>query len=626
MAAERSNKFVGYTKIALFGVVALILVGSIYFFANFDSKESTSKIKSVKPAKTVNTRKNVNPSKHANSSIENKKNVDLKEQINSENAVKLHPKQPITVQSTVEKPEIFVGLKAEEENESDETKFEEKNENALEKKEDSFDKANDKEDLTGNNFTQTKDETNEPEQPAESDYEFEDPKTIKNTNNDNNTNNNNDNPVSIDDKSKTRPVGEENPVSYDDSYEYLSANENNSECEDSENDSSNLRDKPKKEEEDLYCYKPPEDEKVEVEKSAHELSQEPDDRITDYLEDEDETIPEWFKFIKDNKIEVLKSFLQSTSESDLNEKTLKGLNALQYAALQLNYEAIKLLIECEKFKFDINETFIEEYNGTILHIIAEVSQKNPLVASDTIKLLQNKSPNLKIVNIDGMTPLLVASHRGQTEVVQALLDVGSDITDVDPKKKGNAIHWAMRSCKRSTIKLLIDRGVDIYHVNFANAEAIHQAAGLGCVDGLKELILTRRVDKNRLSPHSNGEKVSGLLYKATPLHFAASYFMFRPEECFEAVKFLMLIQSKVEVHDENGNLPIYYARYESRCVELYHYFKNRVTWECTTKMNGQSIEEDLRRTELSDESPEEKQAMYDIFYTHYTHDNQFKKN
>jgi len=87
---------------------------------------------------------------------------------------------------------------------------------------------------------------------------------------------------------------------------------------------------------------------------------------------------------------------------------------------------------------------------------------------------------VNITNDDGLTPLLVASHHGQTEVVRALLDHGSNIKDVDPINGDNTLQWALRSCHRPTPKLLIDREVKIIkHVNNINDEAIHQAAILG---------------------------------------------------------------------------------------------------------------------------------------------------
>ena len=59
----------------------------------------------------------------------------------------------------------------------------------------------------------------------------------------------------------------------------------------------------------------------------------------------------------------------------------------------------------------------------------------------------------------------------------------------------------MEFCKRPIIKALIDYEPSLVNdANYLNRLPIHEAAAFNCVDGLKELILTRRISKETTSP------------------------------------------------------------------------------------------------------------------------------
>jgi ankyrin repeat protein len=65
-----------------------------------------------------------------------------------------------------------------------------------------------------------------------------------------------------------------------------------------------------------------------------------------------------------------------------------------------------------------------------------------------------------MLNQNQETPLCLASHRGQQDTVDLLLDSGSDITHRD-REGSTPLHRAARSGHFATVKLLLRRGADV---------------------------------------------------------------------------------------------------------------------------------------------------------------------
>ncbi len=102
---------------------------------------------------------------------------------------------------------------------------------------------------------------------------------------------------------------------------------------------------------------------------------------------------------------------------------------------------------------------------------------------------------------------------------------------------------------------------DVNVVNAYNRLPVYEAAAMGCVDGLKELILSRGVDqvtKDLRTPLESAQKCRNgyeqdCLFDAIPLHFAAK------EGKMGAVEFLLLIRAAYYLTDSTGRVPQDYA-------------------------------------------------------------------
>lgn len=283
-------------------------------------------------------------------------------------------------------------------------------------------------------------------------------------------------------------------------------------------------------------------------------------------------LPVFFDLIKKGNIEVLEELI--ISKTDMSEISEYGLNALHYAASLMQVDVMRLLLAKKLFKAD--EAIKEgRYAGnTALHWVCLAAERYPERAIEAVELLLANGADMKAKDRDGYTPLFSAVSSGHVELVKFLLETGEDVNSSGGDYDESLLHFAMAPCKRPMLKLLIDSGADIHYVSGLNREPIHEAAAEGCVDGLRELILTRMVSKHQKSPNSRENKCkagydSYCLFEATPLHFAAKF------ETLPAIEFLFLIQSNGEEFDENKLKAVGYAQ----SLEIKDYFYDRANWE-----------------------------------------------
>ena len=59
---------------------------------------------------------------------------------------------------------------------------------------------------------------------------------------------------------------------------------------------------------------------------------------------------------------------------------------------------------------------------------------------------------------DGLTPLMIASGRGRTQMVELLLTAGADVLAVEPRMGATALHKAAQSGNADVVGLLLDHG------------------------------------------------------------------------------------------------------------------------------------------------------------------------
>ncbi len=83
---------------------------------------------------------------------------------------------------------------------------------------------------------------------------------------------------------------------------------------------------------------------------------------------------------------------------------------------------------------------------------------------EIIKLLVDRGADVNVKNSGGMTPLMMASTKGNVDVVNALLEKGADINARDSHKR-TALFMAARGGHGNVAKILLDKGIDVTAVD-----------------------------------------------------------------------------------------------------------------------------------------------------------------
>ena len=197
----------------------------------------------------------------------------------------------------------------------------------------------------------------------------------------------------------------------------------------------------------------------------------------------------------------------------VDDKQEGAPSALVIASAMVHVDAVNLLLENGA---NPNLTDWRGYNPLLLvvrdsHYGLDLQNKDRIVtivksllkhgADPNFRLKQPKAMTVNEVSLDGATPVLLASEVNNTEAVKVLLDAGADPristeqgmtplimasgggTDIQrarpPEERAQAI---------DTVKLLVERGVDINAVGQYGWTALHQASYQGLTDVIEFLV------------------------------------------------------------------------------------------------------------------------------------------
>jgi ankyrin repeat protein len=133
-------------------------------------------------------------------------------------------------------------------------------------------------------------------------------------------------------------------------------------------------------------------------------------------------------------------------------------------------------------------------------------QRNDLAA---VKQFIAQGGDVNQVDGNRDVPLIMAAYKGYTEIVEALLEAGADVTAVDPGMKATALHAAAYAGRTAAARLLIQHGIALDAQGPYNGyTALHDAIWQNNVD-TAEVLIAAGAD---LDLKSNGGE--------TPLDFA----------------------------------------------------------------------------------------------------------
>src|SRR6266702_1274934 len=188
--------------------------------------------------------------------------------------------------------------------------------------------------------------------------------------------------------------------------------------------------------------------------------------------------------------------------ADVNHVQSEGqFTPLIIAAAMVNTRMVDLLLD-NGAKPDLVDW--RGYNALLLvvrdsHYGLDLARKDEIVkvvksllahgADPNFRLHQPKAQTIIEVSLDGATPLLLASEVNNTAAVKVLLDAGAGTDEQRPRPPEE------RAMAIETVKLLVERGVDVKAAGQFGWSALHAAAYQGLTDVI-EFLVSKGADVN----------------------------------------------------------------------------------------------------------------------------------
>ncbi|CAD5119760.1 DgyrCDS8355 [Dimorphilus gyrociliatus] len=191
----------------------------------------------------------------------------------------------------------------------------------------------------------------------------------------------------------------------------------------------------------------------------------------------------------------------------VNRKDSKGLAPLHYAAKQLHFNIVELLLEVEGI-----DIFVKDSEGaTPLHYAVKrkdvVANNYNYALNQTLNALiteLKKTTRVGTVEDNYMsTPLHLAAIRNNVDAINILCEY-KDILDINAKDKcgATALHEASTYNNIEACKALINNGADILIPDEEGSTPLHLACMEGDVE-LVEVLLAEAKNKNELAQYLN---------------------------------------------------------------------------------------------------------------------------
>ena len=104
-------------------------------------------------------------------------------------------------------------------------------------------------------------------------------------------------------------------------------------------------------------------------------------------------------------------------------------------------------------------------------------------------LAGNPKPDLEAKRLGGESPLMLAAHNGNPELVAMLIEAGADVNAKEVKGQ-DAIMWAAAAGNAEAVECLIEGGADIQHKTKQGFNALMFAARQGKMAAAVSLVLS----------------------------------------------------------------------------------------------------------------------------------------
>ncbi|EAY17683.1 ankyrin repeat protein, putative [Trichomonas vaginalis G3] len=218
-------------------------------------------------------------------------------------------------------------------------------------------------------------------------------------------------------------------------------------------------------------------------------------------------------------------------------KKIKGIEeAILESCLDNDIECLDYLI-----KKSTNINVVNDKNSNAFHLAC--ARNNFMI----IKLLNHYDVDPNLLNVNDVTPLMLAILRNHSESIDELLNNKRLYLEKRNSKGESALMISISSSKIETIKNLISKGADINTKDNFGFSCLHQAIINRRIDCIEYFLENGKIDINIQAND-----------KWTPLHYAAQF-------GFADITKILLSHHDIKlVYDENGESPIEIAKKNKR--------------------------------------------------------------
>ncbi|CAI9744532.1 E3 ubiquitin-protein ligase MIB2-like [Octopus vulgaris] len=270
------------------------------------------------------------------------------------------------------------------------------------------------------------------------------------------------------------------------------------------------------------------------------------------------------KFVKDNKQEI-------------NETDPWGLTRLMVACRLGSTSLINKLLEfgAEVNKEDNNKNSALHYavrsnqptlvtflaskgadvkkcnaqGNSLLHLAVETGSKDMVEA--VLRVTENKKEQINKRNVNGDTPLLLACHRGNTEVIQQLLLYKPDV-NLENKHNNTPLHWACSWGFKDIVEQLLLFDADVNRKDIYHYTPLHWACDSGHLEVVQQLLWWSKSCSESSLTKADVNAVDS--DDVTALHVACGL------GYENIIKELQIPELKVNAKDKKGeNTPLHWA-------------------------------------------------------------------
>ncbi|XP_032230472.1 nuclear factor NF-kappa-B p100 subunit isoform X2 [Nematostella vectensis] len=164
-------------------------------------------------------------------------------------------------------------------------------------------------------------------------------------------------------------------------------------------------------------------------------------------------------------------------DTEMHHVTLNIYNKLRQTPLHLAAITKQASLVQALLEAGADPNLTDRNCQTALHLACQENDVETLRAIGHAFSSCSQEPDVRAMNSQGMTPLHLATLKGNRELITELLRMGADLNVEDGNSGRSPLHHAVESGRYHVIEFLLSRGALVNQRTFSGNTAMHTAAG-----------------------------------------------------------------------------------------------------------------------------------------------------